>query len=73
MKNFIERNKVFILFLMLFTTLISLVCVVLMLLSLPNVTLLLINNYINIICGVLIGLFLNSINKNDSNKMLLND
>lgn len=73
MKNFIERNKVFILFLMLFTTLISLGCVVLMLLSLPNVTLLLINNYINIICGVLIGLFLNSINKNDSNKMLLND
>lgn len=73
MKNFIERNKVFILFLMLFTTLISLDCVILMFLSLPNVTLLLINNYINIICGVLIGLFLNSINKNDSNKMLLND
>lgn len=73
MKNFIKRNKFFILFLMLFTTLISIECVVLMLLSLPNVTLLLINNYINIICGVLIGLFLNRINKNDNNKMLLND
>lgn len=73
MKNFIKKNKFFILFLMLFTTLISIECVVLMLLSLPNVTLLLINNYINIICGVLIGLFLNSINKNDNNKILLND